>query len=300
MTRALVLGGGGPVGIGWESGLAVGLAGGGVDLAAADAIYGTSAGSFVGAQLALGFDMAETAALLLETSAAAVAANPGPPVSEGLQALTDFITTALRDGTPPDEVRRCLGQLALEACVVAEDEFVGLFAILEGYSWPDRFSCTAVDTATAEFVVWQSTSGAGLQHAVASSCAVPLVCPPVTIGGKRYMDGGVRSPLNADLARGHSRVLVVSVTALPSSNGTEGPVDGVANEILALQASGAMVEVIEPNAEFLEVSRWGTSLMDLGKAAEAFAAGARQGLEESPRIAGLWGSGGTSLKGGQA
>ena len=46
MTRALVLGGGGPVGIGWESGLVVGLAKGGVDLAAADAIYGTSAGSF--------------------------------------------------------------------------------------------------------------------------------------------------------------------------------------------------------------------------------------------------------------
>ena len=48
MTRALVLGGGGPVGIAWESGLVAGLAQGGVDLGRADFTMGTSAGSFVG------------------------------------------------------------------------------------------------------------------------------------------------------------------------------------------------------------------------------------------------------------
>ncbi len=60
MTRALVLGGGGPVGVGWESGLAAGLAGAGVALGAADLVVGTSAGSIVGASLALGLDPAET------------------------------------------------------------------------------------------------------------------------------------------------------------------------------------------------------------------------------------------------
>src|SRR6476619_245244 len=59
-TRALVLGGGGPVGIAWESGLLAGLAKAGVDLGQADFILGTSAGAFVGARLALG---AETRAL---------------------------------------------------------------------------------------------------------------------------------------------------------------------------------------------------------------------------------------------
>jgi NTE family protein len=68
MTRALVLGGGGPVGIGWESGLAVGLASKGVDISAADAVFGTSAGSFVGAQLALGVDLAEAVSVLSATS----------------------------------------------------------------------------------------------------------------------------------------------------------------------------------------------------------------------------------------
>jgi NTE family protein len=299
MTRALVLGGGGPVGIGWESGLAVGLAEGGVDVAAADGIFGTSAGSFVGAQLALGLDIAETAALLLQTSAAAVAANTGPPITEGLQALTDFLTTAVDAGTPPDEVRSSLGRLAVEAPVVAEDEFLDLFGVLKGYPWPERFFCTAVDTATAEFVIWRAGSGVDIQRAVASSCSVPMVCPPVTIAGRRYMDGGVRSPLNADLARGHDRVLVVSVTPVshrsqPTDVTAPGPGDGpltagTAAEIFALRSSGALVEVIEPNAEFLEVSRWGTSLMDMGKAGQAYAVGARQGLQEAGRVGGLWG-----------
>ena len=54
MTRALVLGGGGPVGIAWEIGLAAGLEQEGVRLADADFIVGTSAGSVVGATLAFG------------------------------------------------------------------------------------------------------------------------------------------------------------------------------------------------------------------------------------------------------
>ncbi len=308
MTRALVLGGGGPVGIGWESGLAVGLRQGGVDLATADAIYGTSAGSFVGAQLALGLDIAETAALLLETSATAVAST-APSITEGLQALSDFLTNAVLAGTPAEEVRRAIGPLALEADVVDERDFVDLFAVLKGHPWPDRFFCTAVDTATAEFVVWERGSAADLQHAVASSCAVPMVCPPVTIDGRRYMDGGVRSPLNADLAKGNDAVLVVSVTTLstpapPASSASTGPaasdgsgsggsgpgplVPAIADEFSALSSSGAAVMTIEPNAEFLELSRWGSSLMDAGKAGEAFVMGLRQGLEESDRISSLW------------
>ena len=62
MTKALVLGGGGAVGIAWESGLIAGLAENGVDVSSADFIVGTSAGSFVGAQLAQGKSPAEIAA----------------------------------------------------------------------------------------------------------------------------------------------------------------------------------------------------------------------------------------------
>ncbi len=51
VTRALVLGGGGAVGIGWQAGLITGLADEGVALRGADVVVGTSAGSVVGAQL---------------------------------------------------------------------------------------------------------------------------------------------------------------------------------------------------------------------------------------------------------
>lgn len=54
MSRALVLGGGGPVGVAWETGLLAGLAEAGVDVGDADRIVGTSAGSVVGAHLARG------------------------------------------------------------------------------------------------------------------------------------------------------------------------------------------------------------------------------------------------------
>ena len=52
--RALVLGGGGVTGIAWETGLIAGL---GIDLAAADVIIGTSAGSLVGTDIACGQDL---------------------------------------------------------------------------------------------------------------------------------------------------------------------------------------------------------------------------------------------------
>jgi NTE family protein len=55
-TRALVLGGGGITGIGWQPGVLAGLFDEDVDLHSADTVIGTSAGSFVGANYASGTD----------------------------------------------------------------------------------------------------------------------------------------------------------------------------------------------------------------------------------------------------
>jgi len=57
ISRALVLGGGGAVGRAWQTGLAASLIRAGINLPAADAIIGTSAGASVGARIALGMDL---------------------------------------------------------------------------------------------------------------------------------------------------------------------------------------------------------------------------------------------------
>ena len=48
-----------------------------------------------------------------------------------------------------------------------------------------------------------------LADAVAASCAIPGFYRPVDIGGRRYVDGGVRSASNLDLLAGHELDLVI-------------------------------------------------------------------------------------------
>lgn len=60
--RVLVLGSGGRVGTAWMAGLLLGLRRAGTDLGRADRIIGTSAGAIVGAALAVGRDLYDSAA----------------------------------------------------------------------------------------------------------------------------------------------------------------------------------------------------------------------------------------------
>ena len=72
---------------------------------------------------------------------------------------------------------------------------------LPSHGWPDQvLRVTAIDIATGELVVFDGDSGVDLVDAVAASCAVPGAWPPVTIGDRRYMDGGVGSTINLDFA----------------------------------------------------------------------------------------------------
>lgn len=142
-------------------------------------------------------------------------------------------------------------------------------------------------------MVWAESSGVDVQHAVASSCCVPGLFPPVSIKGRSYVDGGMRTALNADVAVGHDAVVVISVMALAAPAGMSDPLLDRINaqveaELAALQVGGAQVEVIEPNDEFLEISGWGLHLMDFGRAEAAYEAGMRQGADEAPRIQALW------------
>ena len=130
-TRAVVLGGGGPVGIAWESGLISGLAKGGVDFGLADFIMGTSAGSFVGARLAQGEAASSLVEPFLKMQAGAAperhagAAKTRAPAD--MSKLATFMAEAQSGARPAEEVRAELGAWALQAETVGEQAFIESF-----------------------------------------------------------------------------------------------------------------------------------------------------------------------------
>jgi NTE family protein len=292
MTKALVLSGGGSVGIAWEIGVAAGLARRGVDLRIADFFIGTSAGSAVGAQLALGRDLDHLAGRYHAAGRRATETTAGSsaPSSQQMARLLELVEATMTGEGPAVLRRATVGKFALEADAMPEDAFVAAFRYLKGEPWPARFACPAVDALTGEFVVWDSRAGVDLDRAVASSCAVPGLFAPITIKDRRYFDGGFRSATNADLATGHDRVLIVSVlSAAPAA----GPVDWrlspgrqLDDEVAALTASGSLVTVLA--VDDAGARAMGGNLMDPSAGRTAVDEGIRQGEAEADRLAEFW------------
>ena len=297
-SRALVLSGGGPVGIAWESGLIGGLAKAGIDLSAADFIIGTSAGSFVGSRLATGTTPEELAAPYLAMADGAPPPLPsgGAPKPKGAAPPNTALLWRRMDqaraaGKSPEAIRADLGAFALEAETVSEDDFIKsfgrAFAALPDDFWPARnYACTAVDALTGEFRVWTREDGVGLAHAVASSCSVPGVYPPVTIKGRRYIDGGMRSGSNADHATGYDQVVVIAIRA-----GAEGPLADQAKqaldaEVKVLTDAGAKALVVYPDAA--SITALGANLMDYRARPAAAKAGYAQGLAGADGLKAFW------------
>jgi NTE family protein len=201
----VVLGGGGVTGIAWEIGLLQGLAERGVDLTDAALFVGTSAGSVVAAQLTSGVPLDQLYKEQTTEATGEVTARIGP------EALLRFVMASVIPGDRR-RGRAWLGRAALRAKTVPESERRAIIAQRVPYhDWPQqRLLVTAVDAQNGEPKIFDRDSGVPLTDAVAASCAVPVVWPPITIGGRRYLDGGVRSVANVDLANGYERVVVVA------------------------------------------------------------------------------------------
>jgi NTE family protein len=206
--RALVLGGGGVAGIAWEIGLLAGLADRHLDLPeGSDLVVGTSAGATVGA-LVTG-----------PGTLAAMVADQRRPVSEtnerapaiDTDEMAEMFDLMLSDDRDRQAVRRRIGSMAMSAATVPEAERRLIIASrLPVDAWPDRsLVVTAVDADTGDRVTFDRSSGVSLVDAVAASSAVPGIWPPVTIGASRYIDGGVYSIANEDLADGCGRVVAL-------------------------------------------------------------------------------------------
>jgi NTE family protein len=282
--------------VAWEFGLAAGLEQEGVRVADADLFVGTSAGSIVGAMLALGRPTDE----LLATQHA-IANEAAPRGTTGgaydLGALMQQMVKLYTSDAPPQQLRAEIGRFALDAKVpMTEEEWIATFQssgmIAQG-EWPAKpYVCTAVDAETGEFVTWSKDSGVPLARAIASSCCVPGIFPPVTINGRRYVDGGMKSATNAELAAGDDRVIVVSVTAGMERAATAFPAMAerakkrMEEELAAITSKGGEVKMIAPDEE--SQAAFGTNLMDFSRRGEIADAGLRQGKLEAAGLRDFW------------
>ncbi|RAY13398.1 patatin-like phospholipase family protein [Actinomadura craniellae] len=275
--RALVLGGGGIAGIAWEAGLIAGLQAAGTDLTTADLFVGTSAGSVVSTFLSQGADLEET----IEGIAADSDTAPTQAEEVDMNTVMETFAVLFDPSLDPQEARARVGRIALETRTAANApaRLTEIGRRLPSHEWPDRrLLITAVDAADGAFVIWEKSSGVPLPLAVASSCAVPTVFPPVEIGGRHYMDGGIRATTNADLARGATAVVVFDPLAhlLPRTT--------LKREIAEL--GGVPVVAIGPDQATVEV--FGVNVMNPALWRPAFRAGQAQAESVAPRVAEVW------------
>lgn len=280
-TRALVLGGGGVAGVAWELGILLGLSEAGRDVRNADLLVGTSAGSVVGAQIASGTDLESLFAAQLTPAEQSKERMVAFDFTGMMEALRQAVAGA---GSDVKAMRARIGAYALAAPTISEAERRSIIAArLPVHTWSQRnLLIVAVDTASGEECVMHRASGISLVDAVAASCAVPGVWPPVTIAGHRYMDGGVRSATNADLASGAERILILNPLGANANRFGMGP----AKEAAALQREGSQVLVIEPDAA--STTAIGQNPLDPATRAPSALAGRTQGRELATSVAAFW------------
>jgi NTE family protein len=274
--RALVLGGGGVTGAAWELGLVAGLVAEGVDLAAADLIVGTSAGAVTGAQLLSGTDLESLYQRQLEPPVGEIAAQLGVRLI-GRQAWIMITSSG------PTQLRMRMGKLALRSRTVSAAERRKVIENrLPSRDWPAvPFKVTAVDADTGEFVVFGAASEVSLVDAVSASCAIPGVWPVVTIAGRRYIDGGMRSPANADLAAGYERVVIAAPVGQSG-----GVLPGAGKQAGDLRTAGAKVAVVIPDAAARQAI--GHDLLNLRRRAGAARAGRTQAAAVAAEVRDVW------------
>jgi NTE family protein len=299
---ALVLGGGGAAGNAWEIGIIAGLAEAGLDMTeAADLVVGTSAGATAAAQVRGGIPAAELLASVLSPPVQPVGQNRERPPSLPMATVFERMRAIGAAATSAADLQHAMGAFGLESDSTLEpgagQRRATVAARLPRPEWPDRpMIVVAVDAHTGELAAFDRDSGVDLVDAVTASCALPGLVPTHSINGTRYIDGGVRSTDNADLASGYANVVVLSPlggrSQTPPEEGADpaGQFEGLrrapgadlASQVEALRKQGSHVEVITPDAG--SRAAMGTNQMDPATRIPAARAGFAQGKQEATRV----------------
>jgi NTE family protein len=290
--RALVLGGGGVLGAAWMTGaLAAVRDAYGWDPATAEVLVGTSAGAVLSALLACGV----TVETLVNHQRGVPA--PGDP-------QIDFNPDSASGGPLPPRPKFGIGSKALLASALRNPRRMPPLAVLSGLAPHGRGQLDAVATLISAAAELSGASGdwpaepatwivamdyetgrrvpfgragappASLADAVTASCAIPGWYAPVTIGGRRYVDGGALSPTSLDLLAGRGLDEIVVLAPMVSFEYDEpaslvGRVERrfrramtrrVLHEAAKVRRQGTAVTILGPGREDLEAI--GVNLMD--------------------------------------
>lgn len=285
----LVLGAGGIVGAAFHAGVLTALAEAGFDARTSDVIVGTSAGSGVGATLRAGFPPIDLSPRnmgrpISAEAAAIVGRTGGPPL---LDLRPQTLSRAPRPSSPRMMLRAGRNPMKafaglLPSGTISGDSIGERISLLYGdVRWPERpLWISAVDLDTGNRVVFGRSdhdtsddrdhpADVPIGVAVQASSSIPGFFEPVVHGGRRYVDGGVHSPTNADLVAGLGLDLVVVIS--PMSATTSGqraslpsarPMHArrLAGEVSRIRKGGTAVLTFQPTPA--DVAAMGRNAMD--------------------------------------
>ena len=257
-----MLGGGGLTGFAWLGGVLSELP---PILPTADRVVGTSAGALLAARLLGGRDLADLSGQL--DALAGVRLRPGAVAAMLAAQVWPSRRHALQ----------WLGRRAVRPTALSERDFVRLVEDVIGTDeWPPALVVAAVDAGTGRPAYFTVRSAVPLVRAVAASCAMPGVFPPVRIEDRAFLDGGLRSPANVQLVTGCARVLVLA----PQGRSAR-PVRRPAHQVEKLREDGAEVVLVQadlPAAQALSASAL-PAATELGRS---------QGREVAADVRALW------------
>src|SRR5580700_8042810 len=278
----LVLGAGGVLGAAWMTGALAGLSDR-LPCAAADVdlIVGTSAGSVLAAALRcrapfeemVAWQRGQATGLLRESAALAAHDGPLPPLPRWRFGSVSLAWAALI--TP----YRVPPWVAASAWLPhGRGQHAALRSLVTGLQvasggppsswWADgRTWIAAVDYDTGQRVLFgrDGAPAASLPDAVVASCSIPGWYEPAFIGGRRYVDGGVRSMTSLDVLAG-TDIQDVYVLAPLASTETDHPLQPHLRmgrrlrQARALAARGKRVTVLTPGPR--DLAAMGINLMD--------------------------------------
>lgn len=240
-----------------------------------DVIIGTSAGSTVAAQISSGTPLEALYERQLGDATEEISPQFDP------EELWAVYAGVLNSGSSSvRELLQGIGEMAARAETVSVQARRSVIeSRLPSHHWPEReLKITAIDIDSGEMVVFDRHSGVDFVDAVAASCAVPGICPPVPIGARRLMDGGVASSANISLAQVCRRVVVLAPTREPGGNLLGGD---LAAEAATLPDSLVHIAF----ADDASVEAFGVNPLDPSTRRASAIAGRAQGVEGASGLA---------------